>query len=112
MISLFESSGCLAMKLSKHFGETIPQPCGNCSYCLTGKSSTLPVEPLPVVTKADVGKHLRELREASKSPVSDDLAARFLCGIVTPRLIQMKAKQLNGFGRFEKYPYKDVKSWV
>ena len=112
MISLFESSGCLSMKLSKYFGEIIPQPCGNCSYCLTGNRSTFPVEPLPVVGSADVGKYLRELRETSETPISDDLAVRFLCGIASPRLTQLKAKQLSGFGSFEKHPYKDVKSCI
>jgi len=110
MISLFESSGCLAMKLSEHFGETIPRPCGNCSFCLTGSPSTFWVEPLPDVSRTEVKDALRQLRDASETPVSDDLATRFLCGIVSPRLIQLKAKQLRRFGCFEKHPYKEVKS--
>jgi len=112
MISLFESRGCLAMKLSKHFGENISQPCGNCSYCLLRNPSTLPSEPLPVISKSDVEKYLRELRDVSDVSISDDLAVRFLCGITTPKLIQLKAKQLNGFGRLAKYPYKDAKDLV
>ena len=112
IISLFESSGCLAIKLSKHFGETISQPCGNCSYCLAGKPTALPAEPLPLINKSDVEKHLRKLRDVSDGPISDDLAVRFLCGITTPKMIQLKAKQLNGFGHLAKYPYKDAKRLV
>ena len=112
MLSLFESGGCLNMKLSKHFGETIPSPCGNCSFCISGEPTTFPDEPLPQINGEGVKKYIRELKESSDSPVSDDLAARFLCGIVSPRLIQLRAKQLNGFGRLEKYPYKDVKRWI
>jgi ATP-dependent DNA helicase RecQ len=112
MISLFESSGCLAMKLSEHFGETIPKPCGNCSFCLTGYPSTFRVEPLPAINKTDIRKMLRELTDVSDIPVSDDLAARFLCGIASPKLFQLKAKQLSGFGGFEKHPYKEVKSRI
>ena len=112
MLSLFESGGCLNIKLSKHFGETIPSPCGNCSFCISGEPTTFPDEPLPEINGEGVKKYIRELKESSDSPVSDDLAARFLCGIVSPRLIQLRAKQLNGFGRLEKYPYKDVKRWI
>jgi ATP-dependent DNA helicase RecQ len=112
MISLFETGGCLAMKLSKHFGETLSKPCGNCSFCRSGNPSRFRAEPLPPTSRTDVEKLLRELRDVSSTPVSDDLAARFLCGIVSPRLIQLKAKRLGGFGSFEKYPYKEVKSLV
>ncbi len=112
MISLFESSGCLAMKLSKHFGETIAKPCGNCSFCLTGNPSTFQVEPLPAISKTEIREMLRELRDISETPVSDDLAARFLCGIVSPKLFQLKAKQLSGFGFLEKHPFKEVKSRI
>jgi len=111
MISLFESSGCLAMKLSKHFGESIPKPCGNCSFCLTGNPSKFRGEPLPAISRTDVEKMLRELRDVSETPVSDDLAARFLCGIASPKLFQLKAKQLKGFGSLEKHPYRDVRAW-
>ena len=110
MISLFESSGCLAMKLSEHFGETIPQPCGNCSFCLTGSPSALCIEPLPDIPGSEVKEALRELKDVSETPVSDDLATRFLCGIMSPRLMRLKAKQLRGFGCLEKHPYKEVKS--
>jgi ATP-dependent DNA helicase RecQ len=112
MISLFESSGCLAVKLSRHFGETIAQPCGNCTFCLTGKPSPLQDHPPPAVDHADVSKCLQELRDLAGQPVSDDLAARFLCGIATPRLTRLRARQLGGFGRFEKYPYKEVRRWA
>ena len=66
----------------------------------------------PAVSKTDVEKYIRELKEVSGRPVSDDLAARFLCGIATPRLIQLKAKNLSGFGSLEKYPYGDVTRWI
>ncbi len=112
MLSLFESSACLTRELSKHFGETIPLPCGNCSFCISGVPTKFPGESLPEINRADVKKYIRELKEVSGSPVSDDLASRFLCGIISPRLIQLKAKQLNGFGRLEKYPYKAVKGWI
>ncbi|EFK08716.1 ATP-dependent DNA helicase, RecQ family [delta proteobacterium NaphS2] len=112
MISLFESSRCLAMELSGHFGENISKPCGNCSFCRTGEPSIFWVEPLPVVSGNDVAEALRGLRTASETSVSDDLdlAARFFCGILSPRLIQLKAKKRRGFGMLEKYPYQEVKA--
>ena len=112
MISLFESSGCLAMKLSKHFGENIPKPCGSCTFCLTEKPSNFEVEPLSAISRTDMEEMLRELRDECETPVSDDLAARFLCGIASPKLVRLKAKQLKGFGSFEKHPYKKVKNML
>jgi len=109
MISLFESTGCLAVKLSEHFGESISEPCGNCSFCLTGVPSTFRVEPLPIVSRTEVKNAVSELREVAGTEISDELAARFLCGISSPALVQLKAKHLSGFGIFEKYPYQEVK---
>ncbi len=112
MIALFESDGCLAVKLSRHFGETVHQPCSHCTFCLTGQPSRLVDHALPPIHRASVEESLRDLRELAGGPLSDDLAARFLCGIATPRLTQLKARRLSAFGRFEKYPYKKVRSRV
>jgi ATP-dependent DNA helicase RecQ len=109
MISLFESTGCLAINLSEHFGESIPEPCGNCSFCLTGAPSTFQTERLPDVTRSEVEKAVSELKELAGDEISDALAARFLCGISSPALVQLKAKNLRGFGMLEKYPYQEVK---
>jgi len=109
MISLFESTGCLAMNLSEHFGESISAPCGNCSFCLTGAPSTFQTEQLPAVTRSDVVKAVSELKALAGDEISDALAARFLCGISSPALVQLKAKNLRGFGMLEKYPYQEVK---
>jgi ATP-dependent DNA helicase RecQ len=41
-----------------------------------------------------------------------DLVTRFLCGVISPRLVEYKARQLPGFGRLEAYPYKAVEKWA
>jgi len=109
VIALFEGRECLAIKLSRHFGEAIDRSCANCTFCLTGKPASLVEEPLPAVRRADLQNGLQELIDAAGGPVSADLAARFLCGIATPRLTRLKARRLSGFGRFEKHPYQEIR---
>ncbi len=112
MIVLFESKGCLAMNLSRHFGEEIGKPCGNCSFCRSGAPSTFCIEPLAPFNRNDAKKAVSELEAVAGTGISHGLAARFLCGITTPRLIQLKAKQLSGFGVLEKYPYQEIRRMV
>jgi ATP-dependent DNA helicase RecQ len=112
VVAFFESNTCLSAALSAHFGETINPACGHCAVCRTGHPARLPVEPLPAIPAGDAARHVRALQQALDGSASPDLAARFLCGIATPRLIRIKAKSLNGFGLYVKYPYADVRRAV
>jgi len=40
------------------------------------------------------------------------MLTRFLCGISNPLFTRIKARNLPGFGKLEKYRYQDVKSWL
>ncbi len=112
MIKVFETERCLSQSLSEYFGEHLARPCGQCSVCLSGEPVQLPEIRLPALDSFNLDDLIFPLVEMLGSPLPAHVATRFLCGISSPRLVQCKAKQLPGFGRLEKYPYKIVEQWV
>ncbi|GHE19805.1 RecQ family ATP-dependent DNA helicase [Halomonas urumqiensis] len=118
MLALFEADTCLTHRLAEWFGDTqAPTRCGHCSAC-RGQVATLPSPPeLPPLSTQPIADLLGELLarlagDASAGPVTPDLLARFLCGIATPRLTRLKARQLAGFASLAHYPYAEVRDWA
>jgi len=117
MLGLFESRECLSRRLALYFGdEQAPERCGHCSVC-QGRVATLPQPPeLPSLNGRDaqalcaafVEKHLQY---AGHAP-SHECLTRFLCGVTTPLLTKLKARQLAGFAALEDYPYAEVREWL
>lgn len=112
MIEMFEKDQCLAKSLSAYFGETLDADCGRCSVCLDNRPIRLPESELPSLEDMNFYTLVRDLADVALSPLPVDLTTRFLCGILTPRLAQYKARHISGFGRLEAYPYKAVEKWV
>ncbi len=92
--------------------ENLDADCGRFSVRLDSSPIRLPSSELPSLDGVDFFSLMKPLVKMAPSPLSIDLATRFLYGISIPRLIQIKAKQLNGFGQLESYPYKRVESWT
>ncbi|MGQ7960525.1 RecQ family ATP-dependent DNA helicase [Pseudomonas sp. SP16.1] len=117
MLALFESRDCLSRRLALYFGDVqAPERCGHCSVC-QGRVAVLPPPPeLPPLSGRDaqalcaafVEKHLQY---AGQAP-SRECLTRFLCGIATPLLSKLKARQLAGFAALEDYPYAGVRDWL
>ncbi len=112
MIEMFETDQCLAKNLSAYFGEKLDRDCNRCSVCMDNGPVQLPSSTPPSLTRLDFNSLVQVLTDTALSPPSVTQATRFLCGILTPRLIQYKARQMPGFGRLEAYPYKTVEKWV
>jgi ATP-dependent DNA helicase RecQ len=117
MLGLFESSECLSRRLALYFGdEQAPERCGHCSVCQGRVASLLPPPELPSLNGRDaqalcaafVEKHLQY---AGHAP-SHECLTRFLCGVTTPLLTKLKARQLAGFAALEEYPYAEVREWL
>ncbi len=118
MLELFESERCLSRRLAEWFGDDrAPERCGHCSAC-RGQPARLPrgPEPAPLGERAPgelLGELLGRLSDQGEGhPPTPDLLARFLCGITTPLLTQLKARQLPGFGALEGYSYAEVRDWL
>jgi len=115
MLALFETDDCLSRRLAEWFGDArAPARCGHCSAC-RGEPARLPAPPpLAPLEPRELATHLEALgprlaADTQGGPVTAELMTRFLCGIATPRLTRLKARQLPGFGALEAYPYAVVR---
>lgn len=111
MIDLFESDQCLAKGLSAYFGENIEKGCGRCSVCQGQESCRLPSQKLSELSDFDF-KVLVSALAKTADPLPVNMVTRFLCGIASPHLTKQKARQMEGFGKLAKFPYKAVEKWV
>lgn len=112
MIDLFEAPGCLAAGLSAYFGEKLGRPCGSCTQCRSAGPLELPAVKLSSLDGFDFFSLTQTLLKKTDPPVSATMITRFLCGISTPRLIQIKARTLKSFGYLTAYPYQQIYSWA
>lgn len=104
-----QHNGCLSHYLAQYFSDhNAPELCGSCSVC-QGRVAILP-EPasLPPLTPDEVTAFSQGFIQACKKAPSHELTSRFLCGITTPVLTKMKAKQLPNFGRLQDYGYQQI----
>jgi len=113
VLSLVEENGCQVNALVGYFGEIRPQPCGHCSYCLTGSPAMLlplPSQP-PLPAGIDMGE-LANLRSKLPHAVGHPRQmARFLCGLSSPALSKAKLTRHALFGRLEERRFHDVLAW-
>jgi len=114
VLALVEHDGCQVAAMVGHFGETLPGPCGHCSFCETGRRVILPARPprppLPDGLDADA---LRRVRAAHPDALGHPRqAARFLCGMTSPALSKAKLQRDALFGVLEERPLPEVLAWL
>src|SRR5204862_5712058 len=83
VVALVEDDGCQVQSLVGYFGETRADPCGHCSYCLTGSAQSLPeaaATPKIELDRAVLGELPGEHTTAIGTPRQ---RARVLFGIST-----------------------------
>ncbi len=113
VIELVARDGCQTAALAAHFGETLQQPCGHCSWCLDGKIE-LPerrehrIQP---ESRSDVQKLVRE-DEAAKILQRPRALARFLCGVSSPGVSRAKLAKHPLFGVMAGVPFREVLEWI
>jgi ATP-dependent DNA helicase RecQ len=117
MLALFESRDCLSRRLALYFGDVqAPERCGHCSVC-QGRVATLPAPPdRPPLSGRDAQALCaafseKHVQHTGQMP-SRECLTRFLCGVATPLLTKLKARQLAGFAALEDYPYAEVRDWL
>ncbi|KPA51326.1 ATP-dependent DNA helicase RecQ [Photobacterium leiognathi subsp. mandapamensis] len=109
MVDFFESKTCLSHQLAHYFADHhAPQHCGHCSVC-RGKSITLPPLPtLPEVSDLVLTQWCDQFINACDTAPSIAAITRFLNGMTTPLTTKIKAKQFDGFGQLEAYPFEQT----
>lgn len=92
------------------------QGCGHCSVCF-GELARLPeAPPLAPLGETDFQRDALPFIERHREQLgrlpSTQRVAHFLCGLTMPVFTPLKARQLAGFGRYERYPYPEIVDWV
>jgi ATP-dependent DNA helicase RecQ len=112
VFKLASAASCQAEALSQHFGEAIPQRCGNCSAC-RGEGPWV----IPEVGSRSIGSSSkRTIDELSRQYpdrfVTSRDRARFLCGLSTPGLVRARLTRHASFGVCSMVPFAQVLSQV
>ncbi|USD37032.1 ATP-dependent DNA helicase RecQ [Ferrimonas sp. SCSIO 43195] len=110
MLALLQEPNCLSRALAQYFGDPdAPQRCGHCSAC-RGQGVSLPATPqADDESMPQYQQWLSPLAEAVErryqTPLTPELASRFLAGIPTPWLGKLRARSLAGFGAQTQVPF-------
>lgn len=99
VLALATQPGCLAARLSAHFGEELPDKvCGRCNDC-QGEARFMDSP------KMDVDWQLPRLPQELTEP---RVLARFLCGVSSPALSKGKWTRDPRFGSLAEVPFQEV----
>ena len=108
VVALVEHDGCQVQSLVGYFGETRAEPCGHCSYCLTGSAQSLPepaATPELELDRAVLDELTAEHPTALGTPRQ---RARFLCGLSSPATTKAKLSRHALFGALAEQRFADV----
>ncbi|MET2899341.1 RecQ family ATP-dependent DNA helicase [Vibrio rotiferianus] len=98
MLDLFQSSNCLSHQLAHYFADhNAPAQCGHCSVC-RGQVASFPQPQQEQPELTHLSAWVDEFVQLSPTAISNAAVARFLCGISTPIIAQLKASKLRGYG--------------
>jgi len=85
-----EDARCLPAQLYGYFGDSLTEPCGQCSSCLDPTPRALPAlvgAPLSTPQKNTLAALIAEGQEALQHPRQ---LARFLCGLSSPATFRLR----------------------
>ncbi|CAH1535253.1 ATP-dependent DNA helicase, RecQ family [Vibrio rotiferianus] len=98
MLNLFQSPDCLSYQLAHYFADhNAPTQCGHCSVC-RGQVASFPQPQQVQPELTHLSAWVDEFVQLSPTVISNAAVARFLCGISTPIIAQLKASKLRGYG--------------
>ncbi|MHA2705442.1 RecQ family ATP-dependent DNA helicase [Vibrio owensii] len=108
MLNLFQSSDCLSYQLAHYFADhNAPTQCGHCSVC-RGQIASFPQPQQEQPELAHLSAWVDEFVQLSPTAISNAAVARFLCGISTPIITQLKASKLLGYGSMANVSFEHV----
>jgi ATP-dependent DNA helicase RecQ len=111
VMELAGRDGCQTAELATHFGESLAEPCGHCSWCLGGPTP-VPERASPPITPGLAGQVEPLLKEPSGPLAHPRALARFLCGISSPRLARARLTRHPLFGSLVQVPFREVLAWA
>jgi ATP-dependent DNA helicase RecQ len=107
--ALAGGSACHWVALCEHFGETRPHPCGHCAWCAGGgRPVAIPPRAMPGLDDT-VLDSLQALRGEHPEVLSHPrAAARFLCGVSSPKLSRARLSGHPLFGAAAHVPFPHI----
>jgi ATP-dependent DNA helicase RecQ len=116
VLDLADHRQCQTATLALHFGDTLEQDCGHCSYCLDHNEVAVQnvsiQRPEVVIDDALWAQAMtlkQELEQAQKPTLSDPLTlTRFLCGVTSPQLSRARLSSQPLFGSLARVPFQTV----
>ncbi|KAA1261036.1 ATP-dependent DNA helicase RecQ [Rubripirellula obstinata] len=108
IFDLVKAESCQAAMLSDHFGESLSEPCGQCSSC-TGDGPYV----IPAPTSRPLGSSVGRVIENLTQQYPDHFTtardqARFLCGLSSPAMIRAKLTRNESYGVCSGIPFPEV----
>ncbi len=108
VLKISSNRGCLTGYLTKHFGETLAEPCGHCDRCRGLPASTIK-RPHPRKPGDDEWSMVRELARRKHAELGTPRQlARFLCGMTSPATLRARLTRHDAFGLLADLPFSEV----
>lgn len=108
VFALARAECCQSDWLATHFGESLEDTCGHCSYCLDEGPWTIPErQPRPIGTSARTVIEELTKEYPDRFTTARD-KARFLCGLSSPGLVRARLTRHASFGVCQRIPFASV----
>jgi ATP-dependent DNA helicase RecQ len=113
VVQLVEHSGCQVNALVGYFGQERDEPCGHCTFCKTGRPQRLTPAPAPppIERLLDVGAFSSLCAGHPQALGEPRQQARFLCGLSSPALAQVRLSRQPLYGALESLRFGEVQAW-
>lgn len=114
VLDLVTADACQVNVLAAHFGEERREPCGHCTWCLTGKPQRLfaPQSQPPLAGQVDM-EALRELRKNNPAALGEPRQiARYLTGLISPAASRARLGGNPLFGSLDHRRFAEVLQWA
>jgi len=113
VLDLVTFDGCQTNALVGYFGEIRAEPCGHCTFCLTGRAAVLPPTDAPGTPDEllDITAWQTLLSQQPNALREPRQQARFLCGLTSPVLSRARLGRHPLFGALETLRFGDVMAW-
>lgn len=108
VLGLSAYRGCLTGYLTKHFGETLEQPCGHCDRCRGVPAKTIKRPKPRRVTDGELSSVRILVDERHAALNTSRQLARFLCGMASPAATRARLTRNDAFGLLADLPFAEV----
>lgn len=100
--------GCLTGYLTKHFGETLKEPCGHCDRCRGVAAKTIKPRKFRRPADEDLAAVKNLVDEKHAALNTPRQLARFLCGMASPAATRARLTRHNAFALLADLPFAEV----